>query len=325
MRELTFREAINEALAEEMERDESVILFGEDVGPFGGAFQVASGLYQRFGADRVRDTPISESAIMGCALGSSVTGMRPVAEIMFSDFMMVGADQLVNQIAKMRYMSGGQVKCPLVIRTTTGAGLAAAAQHSQCIESIFLSFPGLKLVLPSTPCDAKGLLKSAIRDDNPVIFFEHKVLYGIKGEVPEGEYTIPLGKAEIKREGSDVTIIASMNLLHKAMLAAEMLSTESVGAEVIDIRTLVPLDREMLIASVKKTGRLVIASEGHCSGGIGSEIAAIMCDEVFDYLHAPIKRVASLDVPIPFNPRLEKFVTPDETNIIEAVKGILRA
>lgn len=324
MREVTYREALREALREEMIRDENVFLLGEDIGPYwGGPFRVTKGLAEEFEEERVRDTPISESAIVGAAVGAAITGTRPVAEIMFGDLTTLIMDQLLNQAAKLRYMFGGQAKVPVVVRTPLGAGASMAAQHSQSPEAWFMHVPGLKVAIPSTPQDAKGLLKTAIRDDNPVIFFEHKLLYSLKGLVPEEEYTIPFGEADIKREGRDVTIVATLYMVHKALKAAEELSAEGISAEVVDPRTLVPLDKGAIINSVKKTGRVVIVTEDCKRAGVSAEIAAILAEEALDYLDAPIRRVAEPDTPIPFSPPLEQFVIPDEKSIIEAVKGVV--
>ena len=324
VKELSVAEAIREALREEMLRDETVYICGEDVGQFGGCFGVTQGLYEEFGEERVRDTPISETAIVGSAVGAAATGMRPVPEIMFMDFVTVCMDQLVNQAAKMRYMFGGKAIMPITLRLPVGAGISAAAQHSQSLEAWFTHVPGLKVVMPSTPADHKGLLKASIRDDNPVIFVEHKVLYGIKGPVPEDEdYVIPLGKGDIKRQGEDVTVVATSMMVYKALAAAEELAKEGISVEVVDPRTLVPLDKDIILSSVEKTGRLVIVHEAVKTGGFGGEIAAIVAEEGFDYLDAPIKRVAAHDVPIPFNAGQEQFVIPNEQDIIAAVKEIV--
>lgn len=321
MAEKTYSQAINEALEEEMRRDEKVYILGEDVGAFGGCFGVTTGLLEKFGAERVLDAPISETAIMGSAVGAAVAGLRPVPEIMFVDFVGVCLDELLNQAAKMHYMFGGKAKVPLTLRMACGAGVGAAAQHSQSLEAFMCHIPGLKVVMPATAADAKGLLKSAIRDDNPVIYLEHKALLGVTGEVPEGEYTIPLGKADIKRDGKDVTILAYSMMLHKALAAAETLAQEGIEAEVIDPRTLVPLDKETLYKSIEKTGRLVIVHEAVKRGGFGGEIAAMVAEECFDFLDAPIKRVAAPFTPIPFASNLEAAYIPDEAKIIEAVKS----
>ncbi len=325
MREITYRDALREALKEEMLRDKTVFLLGEDIGRYWkGAFKVTKGLAEEFGDERVRDTPISESAIVGVATGAAITGMRPVAEIMFGDLSALAMDQIANQAAKLTYMFGGQTKVPLVIRMPFGAGVNIAAHHSQSLEAWFLHVPGLKIAMPSTPYDAKGLLKTAIRDDNPVMFFEHKLLYNIKGPVPEEEYTLPLGVADVKRKGEDVTIVATLYMVNKSLAAAEELSKEGISVEVVDPRTLVPLDKQAIINSVKKTGRIVIVTEDCKTGGVSAEIAAVVAEEAIDYLDAPVKRVAEPDTPIPFSPPLERFVIPDEKKIIGAVKEVIR-
>ncbi len=324
MRQITYRDALNEALREEMLRDKTVFVLGEDVGRhWEGAFKVTKGLAKEFGDERVRDTPISESAIIGVAAGAAITGMRPLAEIMFGDLTALAMDQIANQVAKMRYMFGGQVKVPVVIRTPFGAGVNIAAHHSQSLEAWFMHVPGLKILAPSTPYDAKGLLKTAIKDDDPVMFFEHKLLYPIEGPVPDEEYTIPLGVADVKREGKDVTVVATLYMVNRALVAAEALGKEGIDVEVVDPRTLVPLDKRMIVSSVKKTGRIAIVTEDCKTGGVSAEIAALIAEEALDYLDAPIKRVAEPDTPIPFSPPLEKFVIPDEKRIIEAVKEIV--
>ena len=324
MREITYRDALREALIEEMQRDETVFLLGEDIGRcWEGAFKVTKGLAEKFGDERVRDTPISESAIVGAAVGAAITGMRPIAEIMFGDLTTLAMDQIANQAAKIRYMFGGQVKVPLIVRTPFGGGVNIAAHHSQSLEAWFMHIPGLLVALPSTPYDAKGLLKTAIRGDDPVMFCEHKLLYPIKGLVPDEEYTIPFGEAEIKSEGKDITVFATSFMVHKALEAARILKEEGLSAEVLDPRTLVPLDKEKLINSVKKTGRLVIVSEGCKTAGVTAEIAAVIAEEAIDYLDAPIKRVAEPDTPIPFSPSLERYVIPNEKRIIKAVREII--
>jgi len=324
MREITYRDALNEALREEMLRDKTVFLLGEDIGRYWeGAFKVTKNLAKEFGDERVRDTPISESAIIGVATGAAITGMRPVAEIMFGDLTALAMDQIANQAAKLRYMFGGQTKVPLVIRTPFGAGVNIASHHSQSLEAWFMHTSGLKVAMPSTPYDAKGLLKTAIRDDNPVMFFEHKLLYPIKGLIPEEEYTIPFGVADVKKEGEDVTIVATLYMVHKALAAAKDLSEQGIEAEIVDPRTIVPLDKKAIINSVKKTGRLVIVSEDCKTAGVSAEIAAMVAEEALDYLDAPIKRVAESDTPIPFSPPLEQFVIPNEKSIIKAVKEIV--
>lgn len=323
MREITYRDSLREALLEEMQRDKTVFLLGEDIGRYWeGAFKVTKDLAKEFGDERVRDTPISESAIIGAAVGAAITGMRPVAEIMFGDLTTLAMDQIANQAAKIRYMFGGQAKVPLVIRTPFGGGVNIAAHHSQSLEAWFMHVPGLFVAVPSTPYDAKGLLKTAIRGDNPVVFCEHKLLYPIKGLIPEEDYTIPFGTADIKREGEDVTVVATMFMVHKALEAAKTLEKEGLSVEVVDPRTLVPLDKEVIISSVKKTGRLVVVSEDCKTAGVTAEIAAVVAEEAIDYLDAPIKRVAEPDTPIPFSPPLEKYVIPDEKTIIKAVKKI---
>ena len=323
MRKLTMRAAINEALRQEMRRDPNVYVIGEDVGVFGGCFGVTAGLIDEFGPKRVIDTPITESAIIGNALGAAATGLRPVAEIMFMDFVGVTMDQIYNQAAKMRYMFGGKAKIPMVIRTACGAGGSAAAQHSQSLEAWFMHVPGLKVVAPSTAYDAKGLLVSSIRDDNPVIFVEHKFIYDLEGEVPEDIYTIPLGKADVKRQGSDVTVIATMAMVHKALEAAEELSKEGISVEVIDPRTLQPLDGETIIESVKKTHKVVIVHEAVKFAGPGAEIAAMIAEEAFDYLDAPITRVAAPFTPVPFSPVLEQEYIPSKEKIIAAIREVV--
>jgi pyruvate dehydrogenase E1 component beta subunit len=324
MRKITYREALREALREEMRRDSTVFLLGEDIGKYwGGAFKVTEGLAEEFGEERVRDTPISESAIIGTGVGAAITGMRPVAEIMFGDLTALAMDQIANQAAKIRYMFGGQAKCPLVIRTPFGAGVNIASHHSQSLEAWFMHVPGLYVAVPSTPYDAKGLLKSAIRGNNPVVFCEHKLLYPVEGEVPEEEYTVPFGVADIKREGDDATIVATLYMMHKALEAAKTLEKEGISVEIVDPRTLTPLDKQAIIGSVKKTGRLVIVTEDCKTAGVSAEIAAIVAEEAIDYLDAPIKRVAEPDTPIPFSPTLEQYVIPDEKAIVKAVKEVV--
>jgi pyruvate/2-oxoglutarate/acetoin dehydrogenase E1 component len=320
---MTFVEALRLTLEQEMRRDPSLMLIGEDIGRYGGIFGVTKGLLDKFGPQRVRSTPISESAIIGSALGAAMTGVRTVAELMYVDFTTCAMDQIVNQAAKMHYMSGGKLKVPLVIRTHQGGGRGNAAQHSQSLEAWFLHVPGLKVVLPSTPADAKGLLTAAIRDDNPVLFIEHKLLYSTKGQVPEGEHLIPLGQAEVKRAGKHVTIVTISQMVLKALRAAEQLAAEGIEAEVIDLRTLVPLDLEAVLQSVRKTNRVVIAHEACRRGGFGGELAAQIQEEAFDDLDAPIQRVGALDVPIPYSKPLEEAVIPDEGRIIAAVRRVL--
>jgi pyruvate/2-oxoglutarate/acetoin dehydrogenase E1 component len=323
MPEITFLESLRMTLKEEMERDPSLMLIGEDVGRYGGIFGVTKGLLEEFGPQRVRSTPISESAIIGSALGAAITGIRTIAEIMYIDFTTCAMDQIVNQVAKMRYMSGGKIKIPLVIRTQEGGGRGNAAQHSQSLEALFLHIPGLKIVMPSTPYDARGLLKTAIRDDNPVMFIEHKLLYATKGSLPDGEYLIPLGQADIKRRGKDVTIMAISYMVTKALKAADQLAEKGIEAEVIDLRTLVPLDLNTLLQSIRKTNRAVIVHEGCRRGGIGAEISSQIQEEAFDFLDAPVQRVGALNVPIPYSEPLETVVIPNEENIVKAVKKVL--
>ncbi len=322
MREILYKDALVEAMREEMERDEKVFVMGEDVAIYGGAYGATKGLYEQFGEERVRDTAISESAIVGAAIGTAITGMRPIAEIMYVDFITQAMDQLVNQAAKMRYMFGGKTTVPMVLRTEGGAGRCIAAHHSQSLEAWIMHAPGLYLVMPSTPYDAKGLLKASIRNDNPVVFIEHKMLYGMKGEVPEEEYIIPLGVADIKKQGSDVTIVAYSRQLHVAMEAAAELEKDNISAEVIDPRTLKPLDLDTILTSVKKTSKLVIVSEGYKTGNVASEIAMLVMEHGFDLLDGPIKRVCAVDVPVPMSPVLEDAAIPNKQNVIDAVKEV---
>jgi len=324
VRILSYSEAIREAMAEEMRRDPCVFLMGEDVGTFGGVWGVSQGMLQEFGEARVRDTAISEIAIIGSALGSAMTGMRPIAEIMFADFLMCAGDQIANQVAKARFMSGGKANVPLTIRITNGAPGSSAAQHSQSAESWFMNFPGLKIVVPTTPADAKGLLKTALRGEDPVLFFEHKMLYAVKGHVPEDpEFMVPFGKASVARKGKDVTIIAIGIMVQKALEAADVLAKEGIQAEVIDPRTLVPLDKETLIQSVAKTGRVIIAHEAHKRSGPGAEIAAVLAEEAVEYLDGPILRVAAKNVPLPYSPELENYVLPGMQDICGAVHRLM--
>jgi len=324
MREIAWRQAIIEAVDEEMERDPSVFIIGEEVGAFGGALGYFKGLIDKYEPERVKDTPISETATLGAAIGAAITGMRPVADLMFCDFFAVAFDDILNQLPKMRYVFGGQIKIPVTVMGTVGAGDQGGAHHCQSLEGLLMSIPGLKIVIPSTPYDAKGLLKSSIRDDNPVMFLQHRmlILTGLKSEVPEEEYTIPLGKADIKREGSDVTVVATAFMVHRALAAAAKLQEKDISMEVIDPRTLVPLDKQAIIDSVKKTGRLVIMTEESKTGSFASEIAAIIADEAFDYLDAPIKRVNAPDTPVPYGQVLEDFYMPDEEDLIKAVNEI---
>ena len=321
MTKMTYLEGIRDGMRMAMKKDPNVFIWGEDVGKFGGCFGVTGELYKEF-PGRVIDTPITETAIIGAAVGAAATGLRPIAEIMFVDFMGVCMDELFNQAAKMRYMFGGKAKVPMVIRAACGGGTSAAAQHSQCMEAWFTHIPGVKTVMPSSPADAKGLMMAAVQDDNPVVYLEHKQLLGLEGEVPEGDYVVPLGKADVKKAGKDVTIVAWSWMAQKALTAAEVLAKEGISAEVLDPRTLIPLDKEAILASVGKTGRLVIVHEAVKIGGFGGEIAAMVSEEGFDLLDAPIKRVAMPFTPIPFAPILEKTVIPSEESIIAAVKSL---
>lgn len=322
MREITFIQAINEALREEMERDPKVFVMGEDVQL--SAFGSTSGLKEMFGAERVRNTPISEAGFVGAGIGAALTGFRPVVEIQIASFYWVAMDQVCNEAAKIRYMSGGQTTLPLTIRSLYGVIGSGAAQHSETLYSSFLNVPGLKIAVPTIPHDAKGMLKSAIRDNNPVLFFEHMRLGAKKGPVPDGEYLVPLGKAAVLREGKDVSVVAIGWMVDLALEAAAKLEGEGISAEVIDVRSLVPLDRETILGSVRKTGRLVIVDEAHKTGSASSEISAIAAEELFHSLRAPIRRVASHDVPIPFAPAMEGFVVPSTEKIIAGVKEVLK-
>jgi pyruvate dehydrogenase E1 component beta subunit len=322
---MTFGQAVRAALREEMLRDQRVFLLGEDIGVYGGAFGVTDGMLAEFGPDRVRDTPISEAAIAGAAIGAALGGLRPVAEFQFFDFILLAMDQLVNQAAKIRYMFGGTVSVPLVVRGPAGSGTGAAAQHSQSLEALFTHIPGLKVVAPSTPADAKGLLTAAMRDPNPVVFVEHKLLYKMKGEVPDGEHVVPLGVADVKRQGRDVTVVATQVMVPRALAAAERLAAQGIEVEVVDPRTLSPLDLPTIERSVAHTGRLVVVHEAVKSGGIGAEIAAAVAGSAaFDYLEAPIVRLAGLPVPIPYNKDLERCAVPQEDDIVAAVRSIVR-
>jgi 2-oxoisovalerate dehydrogenase E1 component len=323
-RELTFTEALNEALRQEMERDKDVFVLGEDIAETGGIFQVTKGLVEQFGQERVRDTPISEAAFCGTGVGAAIAGLRPVVEVQIFDFVTQMMDMIVNQAAKFRFMNGGTAKVPLVIRGPQGGGIRLAAQHSQSLEAWFQHIPGLVVIAPSTPYDAKGLLTAAIRDDNPVIFLEHKMLYlGQTGPVPEEPYAIPIGKAAIRREGTDVTIVATQAMVARALSAAVQLEREGISVEVIDPRTIKPLDEETILASVRKTKRLAIVHEACRTGGFGAELSAIVMEKAFDWLDAPVARVAALDVPMPFNDRLESAVIPSQERIIEAVRALM--
>ena len=325
MREITFLQAINEAVDEEMKRDSSVIILGCDVRVWGAPRGEFKGLVEKYGPDRVLDTPISETAILGGAIGAAATGMRPIANIMYANFLGVCGDELINQLTPMRYMFGSKIKVPVTIMSYVGAGFCSGAQHSRTLFGWLMSITGLKIVVPSTPYDAKGLLKASLREDNPTIFLSHRWFLGkgMKGEVPEEDYTIPLGKADIKREGKDVTVVAIGLMVHRALAAAAKLQDKGISLEVIDPRTLAPLDKQTIIDSVKKTGRLVIMDEDPKTGNAAAEIAAIVADEAFDHLDAPIKRVCAPDTPVPYSPPLEKFWMPDEENLIKAVNEIM--
>lgn len=323
MREITYSEALNEALRQCMEADERVVVLGEDVGCYGGIFQVTKGLQERFGLDRVVDTPISEAGFVGASVGAALTGMRPVTEIMFIDFTTVCMDMIINQMAKMHYMFGGKGKVPMVLRTNIGAGRGTAAQHSQSFHSLFMHVPGLLVAVPATPQDAKGLLIEAIRNDNPVIFVEHKRLYNTKGPVPEEMYTIPFGKAEVKRSGADVTVVATHALVLSALEAAEEAAGSGIDVEVVDPRTITPLDKETILASVRKTGRLLVADEDNKTCGFGAEIAAIAAEEAFEYLKAPILRACSPDTPVPFSPPLEKRYIFGKEQLLSSINRLM--
>ena len=318
-----YRDALREALCEEMRRDDLVFVMGEGIGLRGGSYKVTLGMLDEFGPKRIIDTPLAEASFIGAGVGAAMTGMRPVVEILFVDFTMLGMDQIVNQAAKFRFMTGKQGNVPLVLRTQGGTGNGVAAQHSQSLEALFYHIPGLKLVVPSTPFDAKGLLKSAIREDNPVIFIEHKFLYNDKGPVPEEEYTIPLGAGEVKRPGEDVTIVAIARMVHMALQAAEQLSEQGIEAEVIDPRTLVPLDKEIILRSVERTGRLLVVHEECTRCGFGAEIISIVASEGFDYLDAPLERLGAPNTPVPFAPVLENYFIPSAEDIVKKVQGML--
>ncbi len=323
-RQLTMAEAVREALAEEMRRDPRVFVMGEDVAEAGTPFKVLRGLVDEFGPERVMDTPISEPGFTGIGLGAAMTGMRPVVDIMFGDFLFLALDQIANQAAKVHYMSGGKLTAPLVIRTTLGATRRSAAQHSQSLHALVSHIPGLKVALPSTPCDAKGLMKSAIRDDNPVVIFEDKMMYSVKGGVPEGDYTIPFGQADVKRSGDDITLVATSSMVYVALAAADLLATKGISAEVIDPRTTVPLDAETLVASAMKTGRAIVIDEGYQSYGVTGEIASLISDRAFYQLDAPVKRMGAMDVPIPFSPALEDLTVPTAEKVAELATNLCR-
>ncbi|MHB1346277.1 MAG: alpha-ketoacid dehydrogenase subunit beta [Candidatus Humimicrobiaceae bacterium] len=323
MKEIQYNKALNEALIEEMDRDEKVFCIGEDIGIYGGVFKVTKGLYERYGAQRVIDTPICEEAIIGTAVGAALMGMRPMAEISFIDFILLAMDQVGNQAAKIMQIAPGLLKMPIVIRTQGGVGGGIGCQHSQSLEALFCHFPGLQVIMPSTPYDAKGLLKSAIRFDGPVVFIENKKLYGIKGLIPEEEYTVPIGKADVKKEGKDITIIATSFMVHESLKAAEELEKDGINAEVVDPRTLVPLDIDTLVNSVKKTKRALIVHEAVERCGIGAEISALLNEKAFDSLDAPVTRLAGLNVSLPQNWHLEKVCIPNVETIKNKVKSIL--
>jgi pyruvate dehydrogenase E1 component beta subunit len=323
MPELTFAKAINEALAEEMRRDETVFIIGEDVAEAGTPFKVLSGLVEEFGTQRVVDTPISEPGFTGLGVGAAMTGLRPVVDLMFGDFLTLVMDQLANQAAKARYMSGGMLKVPLTLRTTMGATRRSAAQHSQSLQAWVAHVPGLKVALPSTPADAKGLLKTAIRDDNPVVVIEDKMDYVVKGDVPDDDdFTIPFGVADVKREGEDVTVIATSSMVRVALAAAEQLEADGISLEVVDPRTLVPLDRDGIVRSVEKTGRAIVVDEGHQSYGVTAEIAAVIADQAFWALDAPVKRLGAMDVPVPFSPTLEDVTVPTPDLVVQTARAL---
>jgi pyruvate dehydrogenase E1 component beta subunit len=325
MSKMKYREALRAALKEEMDRDASVFCIGEGIGERGGSYKVTEGLLAEFGPARVMDTPLSEAGFVGVGVGAAIGGQRPVVEMLFVDFLLLAMDQVVNQAAKYRFMSGGEGRVPLVVRTQGGAGNSLAAQHSQSLEALYYHIPGLKVVMPATPRDAKGLLKSAIRDDDPVIFIEHKLLYMTDGDVPDDEGPIPLGVADIKREGTDVTLVTWSHMVLKSLQAAEELAAEGISVEVIDLRTLVPMDIDCVLRSVRRTGRLVVAQEAVKRGGVGSDVAAIVAEQAFDSLRAPIVRVAGLNTPVPFNLALEKATVPQPADIAAAVRSVIES
>lgn len=324
MARITVREAISQALREEMRRDERVFIMGEEIGVWGGTYAVTRGFLEEFGEKRVRDTPIAEGVIVGAAAGAAMAGLRPVAELMTINFAFLAMDQIVNHVAKMHYMFNGQITCPIVIRTVGGGGRQLGATHSQTPDVVFAHFPGIKVVAPSTPADAKGLLKSAIRDEDPVFFIEHATLYQVRGEVPDDEdYLVPIGVSDVKREGDDVTIVSYSKMLQTSLQAADQLDQEGIQAEVIDLRTLRPLDTRSIVESVSKTNRLVVVEEGWRAYGIGAEIASRVSELAFDHLDAPVRRVAQAEVPLPYNQRLEQMALPQVENIVDAVKDVL--
>jgi pyruvate dehydrogenase E1 component beta subunit len=323
MAQITYREALNQALREELERDERVFIMGEEVGYFGGAFKVTDGLLAVFGEKRVRDTPISELTIVGAGIGAAMGGLKPIVELMTVNFGLLAMDQIVNNAAKIHYMFGGHAKVPMVIRAPQGAGHQLGAQHSQSLEAYFLHCPGVRVVLPATPSDAKGLLKSSVRRDDPVIFLEHESLYGVKGEVPDADYLVPLGKANVMRAGKDVTLISYSKCVYDSMAAADALENQGIDAEVIDLRSLNPLDIDTVLESVRKTGKAIVIYEGWRTGGAGAEIVAQIQEAAFDHLDAPVERVATLDTPMPYNARLERAALPSPAQIIEVAERML--
>jgi acetoin:2,6-dichlorophenolindophenol oxidoreductase subunit beta len=325
MREISYMEALREAMRQSMEKDERVFLIGEDIGIYGGAFGVSAGLLDQFGPERIIDTPISEAGIAGACVGAAVAGMRPIGEIQFSDFVVIAMEQIVMQGAKMRFMFGGKAELPFVFRLAGGSGTGAAAQHSESLENWFVHVPGLKVVMPSNPYDAKGMLLAAIEENNPIMFFEHKLLYKMKGDVPEEMYTVPIGKSKVAREGNDLTIIATSIMVQRSLEAAKILSEEGIELEIIDPRTLKPLDEEPIIKSVIKTGKALIVHEAVKTGGFGGEISAVIMEsEAFDYLDAPVRRLAGLDMPIPYNRNLEYHAVPQIENIVEEARKIVQ-
>jgi pyruvate dehydrogenase E1 component subunit beta len=323
MAQITYREALNHALREELERDERVFIMGEEVGYFGGAFKVTDGLLAVYGEKRVRDTPISELTIVGSGIGAAMGGLKPIVELMTINFGLLAMDQIVNHAAKIHYMFGGNAKVPLVIRAPQGGGHQLGAQHSQSLEAYFLHCPGLRVVIPATPADAKGLLKTCVRQDNPVIFLEHESLYGVKGEVPEGEYLVPLGKANVMRQGKDITVVSYSKCVYDSMAAADALENEGIDAEVIDLRTLNPMDITTVVESIKKTGKAIVVYEGWRTGGAGAEIAAQIYEAAFDDLDAPVERVATLDTPMPYNARLERAALPSAADIVKVAERLV--
>jgi len=323
MAQITYREALNQALREELDRDERVFIMGEEVGYFGGAFKVTDGLLAVYGEKRIRDTPISELAITGAGVGAAMGGLKPIVELMTINFALLAIDQIINSAAKIHYMFGGNAKVPMVIRAPQGAGHQLGAQHSQSLEAYFMHCPGLRVVIPATPADAKGLLKTCVRQDDPVVFLEHESLYGVKGEVPDGEHLVPLGRANVVREGKDVTLISYSKCVYDAIAAAEALENEGIDAEVIDLRTLNPLDLATVITSVKKTGKAIVIYEGWRTGGAGAEIATQIYEAAFDHLDAPVERIATLDTPMPYNARLEKAALPSAADIVKVAERML--